>query len=460
MAIEMINNNPEHQRAHSMDESEVWLSMRSHQNPYLPEPLAYLENEKIWVCFALIPQSNGKIKKLPIDPHTGFLAKINDSCTWGTFKQAKGALTQFANDPGARYKPRLLGFAVIPEIEIVFIDLDHVIDKDTGVVSPAVVEIIEKINSYVEYSQSRAGLHIYAKGHKTSSFCRAEFLEIYDHGRFACITNDAYGEIRPLREATVEIGEICDHYLPKSLPQQSLHQEEHSSVIMEDELILKIAASAKNGNKFKRLYYEGSIAEYGDDASAADQALMDLLVFYTRDEEQLERLFLGSALGQRNKWGRRSDYRKRTIAAALAYVAECYQGPVTISPNRPEIIVSPGNLSIATDEAEQILLQPGTGVFQRGGRLVRVVPAETKPKDPSISRSENAHIIMDVNFTYLIELLTQKAHWISMNSQGKKKETDCPEKISKTSDCTWAVEIANSSWSYSCSYSSTRWLGH
>ena len=415
----MINNGPDHHT-------------KRDQDPYLPQPLAYLENEKIWVCFALIPQSDGRIKKLPIDPHTGLPAKINDSGTWGNFKEAKEALRSLANDPGAKYRPRLLGFAVIPEIELVFIDLDHVIDKDTGIMSPLALEIMEKMNSYSEYSQSCTGLHIYARGRKNSKACRAGFIEIYDQAHFACITNDPYGEIRPLREATAEITEICNQHLPKASPQHTPYQEESSPPMMEDEAILKIASSAKNGDKFKRLYNEGSTEEYGGNESSADQALMNLLVFYTRDEDQLERLFSNSALGQRDKWRNRSDYRKRTIAAALAFVAESYKMQTPTSPDRPEIIVCPGKLHVATDEAEKILLQPDTAIFQRGGRLVRAVPAATKPADPSISRSESAHIITDVNFTYLTELLTQKALWVSINSKGTKKEIDCPEKISKT----------------------------
>jgi hypothetical protein len=42
-----------------------------------------------------------------------------------------------------------------------------------------------------------------------------------------------------------------------------------------------------------------------------------MLTFWTQDEEQLERLFSDSALGRREKWRRRQDYRKRTIKKAL-----------------------------------------------------------------------------------------------------------------------------------------------
>ena len=341
-------------------------------------------------------------------------------------------MTWLANDPGARYKPRFLGFAVTPKTGLVFIDLDHIIDKDTGTVLPEALEIVEKINSYVEYSQSRTGLHIYARGYKTSSACRADFLEIYDQGRFACITNIPYGEVRPLREATAEITAICDRYFPKSSPQHNPRLQESSSPTLEDEVILKKASSAKNSSKFKRLYYDGSTEDYGGDESRADQGLMNLLAFYTRDEEQLERLFSNSALGQRSKWVDRHDYRQKTIASALDFVGESYQESASTSPNCPEITVFPGELHITTDKAEQVLLKPDTGIFQRGGRLVRAVLAPTKPEDPSISRPKGSYIITEANSTYLTELLTQKACWLGISSKGKKTTIDCPEKISKT----------------------------
>lgn len=405
--------------------------IKEHKDPYLPEPLIYLENERIWVCFDLVRKSDGKFNKMPINPHSGRPAKINDPNTWGTFKEAKNALQSLNSDPASKYKPRYLGFAVIPETGLVFMDLDHVIDGNTQILSPQAFEIVEKVNSYVEYSQSRTGLHIYAKGRKTTTACRDGFLEVYDHGRFACMTNDAYGEVRPIREASAEISEICDQYFPKSSPQQFSHQGEPPSALREDEVILRIASSAKNGDKFKRLYYDGSTAEYGGDDSAADLGLMCLLVFYTRDEDQLERLFSGSALGQRNKWVNRSDYRKRTRAAALTHVVESYKGRATSSPDRPELVVCPGNLHTVTDEAEELLLKPDTDIFQRGGRLVRAVPTATQPSDPSISRSENAYIITNLSFTYLTELLTQKATWTTVNSKGKKKRSTVQKRSRK-----------------------------
>lgn len=283
------------------------------EDPYLPTSLAEYKDRKMWVCFDVIPQGDGKSRKIPINPHTGNPAKINEPSTWGVFQEAKNMLGMLDSDASARYKPRFLGFAVTPETGIVFIDLDHVIDPKTGIIAPQAMEIIEKVNSYVELSQSGAGLHIYAKGKKLFPGCKKDFIEIYDQGRFSCITNRPYGIVRPMREATAEIAEIGNQYLSRSLKRESAPL--FASPSLRDGKILARASSAKNSAKFKRLYYEGDLGEYGEDASAADQALMCILAFYTIDEEQLERLFSQSALAKRDKWQSRSDYRERTITA-------------------------------------------------------------------------------------------------------------------------------------------------
>ncbi len=92
-----------------------------------------------------------------------------------------------------------------------------------------------------------------------------------------------------------------------------------------DEAILEKRHAAKNAAKFEALYDRGDVHAYhGGDDSAADLALASLFAFYTQDEVQLERLLSASALGRREKWRRRDDYRKRTIRKALAELGEIY----------------------------------------------------------------------------------------------------------------------------------------
>ena len=91
-----------------------------------------------------------------------------------------------------------------------------------------------------------------------------------------------------------------------------------------DEEILELCRKARNAAKFSDLHDAGDTSPYGGDESRADLALMSRLAFYTQDPVQLERLFDGSALGQRPKWRNRSDYRHRTIGKALRELRETY----------------------------------------------------------------------------------------------------------------------------------------
>ena len=85
--------------------------------------------------------------------------------------------------------------------------------------------------------------------------------------------------------------------------------------IVDDDVVLERARSAKNGARFRALFDEGGLCGYATD-SEADQALSNLLAFWTRrDREQMDRLFRRSAR-MRDKWNRQ-DYRDRTIGRAL-----------------------------------------------------------------------------------------------------------------------------------------------
>jgi DNA-binding transcriptional ArsR family regulator len=92
-----------------------------------------------------------------------------------------------------------------------------------------------------------------------------------------------------------------------------------------DEQIIERCRVAENATKFETLYDRGDVHTYhGGDDSRADLSLLGILTFYTQDEAQLERIFSSSALGRREKWSRRDDYRERTIRKALAEVGEVY----------------------------------------------------------------------------------------------------------------------------------------
>lgn len=94
---------------------------------------------------------------------------------------------------------------------------------------------------------------------------------------------------------------------------------------LDDEAIIERCRSAKNAAKFEALFDHGDVHTYhGGDDSVADLALLGILTHYTQDPAQLEGLIFSSALGQREKWRRRRDYRARTIEKALSDVGETF----------------------------------------------------------------------------------------------------------------------------------------
>ena len=98
-----------------------------------------------------------------------------------------------------------------------------------------------------------------------------------------------------------------------------------TSVTLSDEEILEKAHNATNGDKFKVLFDSGNIYQY-ESQSSDDLALMNMLAFYTKcDRVQMERLFGMSALGQRDKWQSRSDYRDMTISKAITDCTKMYE---------------------------------------------------------------------------------------------------------------------------------------
>lgn len=103
------------------------------------------------------------------------------------------------------------------------------------------------------------------------------------------------------------------------------HGARNATPELSDEEIIGLCRRARNAAKFERLFDHGDTSGYASH-SEADQALVNILVFYTRDEAQIDRLFRRSGL-MRGKW-ERHDYRSRTIRRALSSNAtEIYKAP-------------------------------------------------------------------------------------------------------------------------------------
>jgi hypothetical protein len=122
-----------------------------------------------------------------------------------------------------------------------------------------------------------------------------------------------------------------------------------------DDVIIEKCRGAGNAAKFADLFDHGDVhTHHGGDDSVADLALASMLSFYTQDEAQLERLFSSSALGRREKWLRRDDYRKRTIRKALSNLGEIYHWPGKLGDGASSRSRSLGNKVMSNDPKRSI----------------------------------------------------------------------------------------------------------
>ncbi len=260
--------------------------------------------------------------------------------------------------------------------------------------------------AYVEVSPSGTGLHLIIRGTKTDKRCKkvgyggtSGDVEVYDSGRFFCVTGNCIQEpgarsqepeagpegtphhrgtedteagggrdialsgrnpVRPV-DASREVIESTEGMegtetgsrqdAGATIPDLSeqlvtlfgwLFPPEESKTgrtgttgrtpdrelppgAPTDDELLALAANAKNGDAFMRLW-GGDTSEYGGDDSKADFHLCCHLAFWTnKDPERMDRLFRLSGL-MRPKWERgRGDYAQRTIQAAIEQTSEGYK---------------------------------------------------------------------------------------------------------------------------------------
>jgi putative DNA primase/helicase len=294
-------------------------------------------------------EREGKQTKVPYSPRTGKHARVNAPKTWSTFAEAVEAYRKggyaglgfvFRRVDPAGNDGRQDAGGVPP---LVGIDLDKCRNPETGEITPEAQKIVKRINSYTEVSPSDTGLHIWVVGCLPPGGRRKDHFEMYDQGRFFCVTGHHF----PNTPTTIE---------ERTEQLTALHKKVFSSrnarfksngtrpggnsaaaLTLDDSQILEKVMKAKNGDTFRHLW-EGDTSLHGGDDSRADLAFCNYLAFYTKDPTQIDRIFHQSGLW-REKWDKKHygdgrTYGEGTIAAAIAGT------PATYSPGNGH---TPGN---------------------------------------------------------------------------------------------------------------------
>ncbi|MCJ1959893.1 AAA family ATPase [Novosphingobium mangrovi (ex Hu et al. 2023)] len=250
-----------------------------------------------WVCWKY-EQRGSKPTKVPVNPATGRLASVTNSADWVSFEDA----CEFAKRDG------------IDGIGFVFTDVDPFTGIDLDGDGETEKRIAVEFPTYQEISPSGRGLHIIVRGDVTSGRRRGT-IEIYSRERYFTMTGNVHREA-PITDCGPQLHELWGLLRPSSADVDA--SEHFAAASEEDAAIYERAANAANGEKFLRLWNgDGSDLSGDQSGSAIDQALVNMLAFYTKDPEQIERLWLASPQGQREKTLTRDDYRQSTINRAF-----------------------------------------------------------------------------------------------------------------------------------------------
>jgi hypothetical protein len=204
------------------------------------------------------------------------------------------------------------------------IDLDDCV-KD-GEVAGWAMEIVRALDSDTWLSPSGTGLHVWVKGTlPVDGFNKKkQGVEGYSARHFMTWTGERfYGAGIEERQDELTALYYRLHPAPPEHPSQAVGGEPRSADgIPDDELVQKIRGWS-TGREFEELYDRGY--PNGGNRSDWDFKLMRTLAFGTGcDPDRMERMFSASALGQRDKWKNRKDYRRRTIENAIAKTTKVY----------------------------------------------------------------------------------------------------------------------------------------
>lgn len=273
-----------------------------------------------WLVWRYEKREGAKDTKVPYNVHTRRMASVTNPAHWCDYDAAMQAVQEAGPNLSG------MGFVLTDNDPFAVIDLD-----DTHGDVPArqrQEKVYHEFNSYSELSPSGNGLHIWVKGQVPHGRKRS-FIEVYSNERYMTVTGNVVKKAPDLRPNSPPdpVGTvIADRnemlnvlWSQMGGPPATYVYGEQQEQKHTDEEILEFASKAANGDKFMKLWagqWQNDPAYAAEGQSGADQALMNILAFYTQNRAQLMRLFRMSALGERDK-AQRDRYLDYTINRAF-----------------------------------------------------------------------------------------------------------------------------------------------
>ena len=356
-------------------------------------------------------KNKGKITKVPYKTN-GYKGSPTSPKSWTTYDKARAAVEAGRFDG--------IGYALTADEGYICIDLDHCVNPETGEIDQWAMEILDIVEeaggTYSEASPSGTGIHLWGRGGLPKNkginqpMKNGHKIEMYNHGHYMTVTGE------PLDDATLnDIQPAIDKILTM-LKKPPAASEEGKAVtstpapmlnLSDTDIITMIKENETQGPKFHSLYDLGDVSTYGNDQSRADQALLNMLAFWTgKNAEQMKRIFLSSKLAEAlsRKVGHEDDYLNRSIKKAIEFTSNVYEPDESVLPFDGEISNLEGGENMDNKKTE-------------------------KMKWPKQGKTGPMKCVDNLNY-----LLSEKGITVRWNAVTKKKEFTGSKKL-ETLDC-------------------------
>ena len=259
-----------------------------------------LKEKGRWVLWRAKKREAGWAKA-PLMPN-GRPASVSDRRCWSSFDEVWLAYTD------GRYDG--IGFCLAGD-GLVFVDYD-------AADAPLTVQDLGSlaVRGWTERSPSGKGLHTVVIARKANSACRytpnnpkVKAVEIYDDRRYFTVTGHTDGSCVDLWKNQVDINRLFEH-----MPKKVIGKPFTGNALLSDDEVLESMMASRQWLKISPHWFGEGVTDH----SSADLSLLNHLAYWTNNDPiAMERLFGASALGQRDKWRKRADYRSMTIEKAL-----------------------------------------------------------------------------------------------------------------------------------------------
>jgi hypothetical protein len=415
------------------------------------------------------PDPGGKLIKAPYYANAGK--------RWGEQGTAedRSKLTTFdhAMTMMSRRQFTGIGFTFLPGDGLIGIDLDDVVDKQTGEIAEHASRIVAACSSFTEYSYSGAGLHVYVAGDTKTAKSDDIGVEIYCRAQYFAFTGRHFPgtpeTVNPISAEALALvhGMIAEAKEKKrqsklaAAPPASSRAKPRPPRAPGDNDFAKVNAAAlanldawvpalfpaarrssggyrvssrdlgRNLEEDLSIHTTGivdfGVADMGD-AHDGGRTPIDLVIEWGRQPTPRDAmLWLASHLGIEIKT--RGSRKPRTNAATGSGGGDGAPPGADDEPppeGLPVIRWTGGDLPEIVDQAEDALKQSGEEIYQRDRMLVRVM-RRAMPSVRNYKRPAGTLGIVPVELPYLVETFTRSARWEKWDA--RKKNPDNPDKL-------------------------------